>query len=163
MIDLSEQFYSHIKIYGSHYDQLKPILNMKNIREIIHVVMKLKSVVSAMESLFLSFHSNSNIHQWNSLDSLFRWRCRILTNKEEIDLICSYLYGPQHADHDCLNHYEFFKFNHCVDWNTNKSCKTYLLWCHLKSYEFLSFFFGGFDGQTFLLHSDLPIIMNVYY
>ncbi|KAH9422246.1 hypothetical protein DERP_002543 [Dermatophagoides pteronyssinus] len=157
MIDLSEQFYSEIKIYGLQYDQLKPILTMDMIKQIIHLVMKLKSSISSIESL-----SNAS---GISMEKLFRWHCKILTNKEELDLIFSYLLNgcPQQQQRNDrrLKDLKIFKFSNSIEWNTmEKSPKTYLLWCHLKNYEFLNFFFNGFDGQTCLLHSDLPIMLN---
>lgn len=51
IIDLSEEFYSLIKIYGNQFDQLKPIISLKDLHEKWQMVARIKSIVFGKEFL----------------------------------------------------------------------------------------------------------------
>lgn len=163
MIDLSEQFYACVKIFGNEFDQLKPILNIDEIREKSSLIRKLKSIVFSMEFLLLAM--NKKMNPWDYLNSSFLWNCQLLLAKNEIDFIKHYfqIFISEIIDENRLNIFKInLNQNHQSHiFNRSASYKRYLLWYHLKNYQFLEFFINGFKNE-FHFEPDFQMIINVW-
>lgn len=138
IIDLSEEFYNQIGIYGKEFDSLKPIMNLSEYLEKIRHIHQLKGSIFSKELLYCA----QKMKDLNPVDYVYDSFCYELENvpieSEEWKFVHLYLKNSIEFNFKTITFYRVKHYGDQLD-----SRNSYLLWYRLHSNSIIQTFSKG--------------------
>lgn len=184
IIDLNEEFYRSIRIFGDHLDRLKPLLEFRDFYKTYEYLHQLKAYIFAKEELAKARMSGTEVNVWNALYDRFSYRIQPIGRESlEMKTVLQYLKWTLGSGYMISSifairttpattsgqreegggssssgngEHESEEAN-----NNNNNEKGYLLWYNVENYQIIDTFINGINVQPIVTNSHPPQIINV--
>lgn len=152
LIDLSEEFYSSIQIYGNQFDKLKPIVSLSDFYEKCSKVHVLNHAMFCKELLYCA-QNKMNANPIDYIYDSFRFELKSV-EMSEFKFVELYLKSS-------IEKYQDLSVYKIVSEESSPTDKPHLLWHIVENYEFFSLLVNGFQKKPVRSEIKPQFVTNV--